>query len=66
MEPWTRGPFQVEIDELPVKDGRLRIVGCFDNGAVIGKNGGFGLSKGFVKKYRFNEDGFALEKEGGS
>ncbi len=55
------GTFRVEVDELDEADGFLRIVSCFDNGAIIGKTPGRGLSTGFVKKYRFADGGFSFD-----
>jgi hypothetical protein len=55
------GSFQVAIDELDHTDGQLRIVCCFDNGAVVGRAPGLGLQTGFVKQYRFEDGDFALE-----
>lgn len=53
--------FQVEIDELNRSDGQLVIVGCFNNGAVVGKDG-LGLQRGFVKQYNFNDDKFSFDE----
>ncbi len=52
------GLFQVAIDELDHMDGQLRIVCCFNNGAIVGKVPGFGLRTGFVKQYRFSDGDF--------
>ena len=52
------GSFKVEIDELDETDGQLRIVCCFNNGAVICKEPGYGLSSGFIKQYKSTNGGF--------
>lgn len=52
------GEFELAIDELDRTDGVLRIVCCFDNGAIIGKTRGRGLSAGFVKQYRYSNGQF--------
>ncbi|MGI9457620.1 MAG: hypothetical protein ACR2NU_13735 [Aeoliella sp.] len=54
------GTFQVLIDELDHTDGQLRIVCCFNNGAIIGKAKGRGLQTGFVKQYRFEDESFTF------
>lgn len=56
------GTFQVTIDELDKTNGQLRIVCCFDNGAVVGRNEGLGLQSGFAKQYRFSDGGFTFEE----
>jgi hypothetical protein len=53
--------FRIEIDELDRADGQLFIVCCFDNGAVVGKNG-VGLQSGFVKQYHFKDDVFKFDE----
>jgi len=54
------GTFRVEIDELDKTDGLLKIVFCFDNGAIVGENSRLGLNGGFVKPYRFDGQRFEL------
>lgn len=54
------GTFQVEIDEILPKDGHLRTACCFNNGAVIGKDGGRRLEKGFVMQYTFTDGVFMM------
>lgn len=54
------GSFRVVIDELDHTDGQLRVVCCFNNGAIIGKATGGGLSTGFVKQYRFGNGEFSV------
>ena len=52
--------FTVAIDELDNTNGQLRIVCCFNNGAIIGQAEGRGLSTGFLKKYRFSDGEFVF------
>lgn len=52
--------FQVALAEFPRPFVRLRMVCCFNNGAVIGKAGKRGLSNGFVKTYQFNDGVFTF------
>lgn len=52
--------FRIEIDELDRADGQLVIVCCFNNGAVVGKDG-LGLQKGFTKQYQFNDNAFTFD-----
>ncbi len=54
------GTFRVEIDEFDHADGLLKIVFCFDKGAIIGENSRLGLSSGFAKPYRFDGQKFEL------
>ena len=62
------GTFQVAVDELDQTDGKLRIVGCFNNGAIVGQNAGFGLQAGYLKQYHYEngtytfDDGWAKEQ----
>lgn len=51
--------FRIEIDELESADGQLLIVCCFNNGAVVGKNG-LGLRSGFAKQYHFDDGVFTF------
>jgi len=60
------GSFHVEIDELDHTDGQLRIVCCFNNGAIVGKAKGLGLQTGFVKQYRFSDGDFTFVDGWGS
>jgi hypothetical protein len=57
------GTFRVEIDELDHADGLLKIVFCFDNGAIVGENSRLGLNGGFAKPYRFDGQRFELVAE---
>jgi hypothetical protein len=52
--------FRVQIDELDSASGFLRIVCCFENGAVIGRETGRGLSTGFLKQYEFQHVGYSF------
>ncbi|MGI9472276.1 MAG: hypothetical protein ACR2NZ_12115 [Rubripirellula sp.] len=52
------GSFEVEITEPDQADGQLKIVACFNNGAVVGKRPGLGLATGFLKRYEFAEGEF--------
>lgn len=54
------GSFKVKVDELDQADGQLRIACCFNNGSVIGKAEGRGLSTGFVKRYTFSSGEFTF------
>jgi len=54
------GTFRVEIDKLDCSDGLLKIVFCFDNGAIVGENSRLGINGGFAKPYRFDGQGFEL------
>jgi hypothetical protein len=54
------GSFQVAINELDHTHGQLRIVCCFNNGAIVGQGKGLGLQSGFVKQYRFNDGAFTF------
>ncbi len=54
------GKFRVEINELDHADGLLKIVFCFDNGAIVGENSRLGLNAGFAKPYRFDGQKFEL------
>ena len=58
------GGFKVEIGELEKTNGLLRIVGCFNNGMIVGESKGFGMRRGFVKRYSFAERRFSLVKDG--
>ena len=51
--------FEVVIDELDKTDGQLRIVVCFNNGTVAGRDG-VGLQNGFAKQYSFDATAFAF------
>ena len=51
------GSFRVDVNEIDPTDGLLRIVACFNNGAIVGAGQGRGLATGFVKRYRRMEDG---------
>ena len=53
--------FRMELDELDRGDGRLVIVCCFNNGAVVGKDG-LGLRSGLAKRYRFKDDEFTFDE----
>ena len=53
--------FRVEIDEVTGDSGRLLMVVCFDNGAVVGKDGR-GLRTGFAKQYHFNDGKFTFDE----
>ena len=55
------GTFKVTVNELDQTDGQLRIVCCFNNGSVVGKDGGLGLQSGFTKQYRFKDGEFSFE-----
>lgn len=52
--------FRIEIDELDRVDGHLVIVCCFNNGAVVGKDG-LGLQSGFAKRYDFIDGTFTFD-----
>lgn len=55
------GSFEVVMDELDQSDGQLRIVACFNNGAVVGRDG-LGLSSGFTKQYYFRDETYQIEE----
>ena len=55
------GTFEIAVNELDESDGQLRVVCCFNNGAVVGENGGLGLQAGFAKQYRFKNGVFTFE-----
>ena len=42
------GTFKITVDEFKHSDGKLRIVFCFDNGAVIGETNKRGFQKNYV------------------
>lgn len=52
--------FRIEVDEVDRVDGQLVLVCCFNNGAVVGKDG-VGLQRGFVKQYHFKDDTFSVD-----
>lgn len=52
------GSFNVEITELDQADGQLKIVACFNNGAIVGGRPGLGLATGFIKRYEFGDGEF--------
>jgi hypothetical protein len=52
------GSFKVEITELDHADGQLKIVACFNNGAIVGSRPGLGLATGFIKLYEFGDGEF--------
>lgn len=54
------GSFEVQVSESDKGDGQLKIVCCFNNGTVIGKERGFGLSSGFIKQYKATREGYAF------
>lgn len=55
------GTFKIAVNELSDTDGQLRFVCCFNNGAVVGQNGGLGLQSGFAKQYRFKDGKFTFD-----
>lgn len=55
------GTFRVVVDELNRTDGDLKIVFCFNNGAIIGENAQIGLKKGFVQSYQFRDGEFEFK-----
>lgn len=57
------GEFEVSVDELESESGNLRIVCCFNNGAIVGRDEGLGLNSGFLKRYTFANGSY--ETEGG-
>jgi hypothetical protein len=63
---WTRGyaarlgedgTFRVTIDEPVTSDGRIKILFCFQNGAITGDGKGLGIDAALVKPYRLVRDG---------
>jgi hypothetical protein len=55
------GTFSCEIKELAKASGKLHIAFCFDNGAISGKTGKFGLSNGITKPYTYENNDFVFE-----
>ena len=55
------GTFKLEVDELDNADGQLVLVCCFNNGAVVGKDG-YGLQRGFARQYHFSDDRFSFDE----
>jgi len=54
------GTFRVEIDEPDRTHGLLKIVFCYENGAIVGENSRLGLNGGFARPYRFDGVEFEL------
>ncbi len=52
------GTFSCDISELSQAGGEFIIVFCFDNGAISGSNGRFGVTKGIRKSYVFENNTF--------
>ena len=56
------GEFEVLIDELDASGGLLRLVFCFNNGAITGGGGKLGFdASGIEKPYRFEDGEFTFE-----
>ncbi len=56
------GTFEIAVSELSETDGQLRLVCCFNNGAVVGQDGGLGLQTGYAKQYRFKDGTFTFDE----
>ncbi|MBT3384521.1 MAG: hypothetical protein HN778_10595 [Prolixibacteraceae bacterium] len=54
------GTFNCEISELSESSGKLIITFCFNNGAISGVSGKFGITKGVVKSYQFKNDTYSF------
>ena len=54
------GTFKITVDEFRHADGKLRIVFCFDNGAIIGETNDRGFGKGFLCSYKFSDGKFSF------
>ncbi len=55
------GTFKITVNEFKHSDGKLRIVFCFDNGAIAGEsNKRRGFQKGFLCSYSFSDGKFSV------
>ncbi|MCT4646832.1 MAG: hypothetical protein N4A74_17720 [Carboxylicivirga sp.] len=57
------GTFTCMINQPTEAGGKLLIAFCFENGAVSGVTGKFGLNKGISKAYSFENDDFKFDSE---
>lgn len=54
------GTFSCDISELSQAGGEFIIVFCFNNGAISGRSGSFGVTKGTRKSYVFEDNTFSF------
>jgi len=55
------GTFRVTVNELRRTDGQLKIVFCFNNGAIVGASFRPGADGEFVKPYRYRNGTFGFD-----
>ncbi len=56
------GTFKIAVNEFNQSEGKIRIVFCFDNGAVIGESNGRGFQKGFLCSYKLSNGKLSFVK----
>ena len=55
------GTFTCDISELSNSSGKLIISFCFNNGAISGVSGKFGITKGITKSYIYENSTYEFE-----
>ncbi|PCE66701.1 zinc metalloprotease [Sediminicola luteus] len=52
------GSFEIKIKNPNKTNGQIKIAFCFNNGAISGTTGEFGLNKGLTKSYTYSNNDF--------